>query len=74
MKTLVVWYDPNKNLYYYKLVYDFSKKYHVGFKNQYNHEVILTIDVYKELIYKCPFIKKVLRKIISFLHKIYNKL
>ena len=50
-------------------IYDVDK-YYVGYTNQYDHKVIVVIDLFRDVIYKVPLRKKVLRKLISFLHKI----
>lgn len=74
MKSLIVWFNPNKNEYYYKVIYNLFGKYEVGYINQYNHIVILVIDIYKELIYKMPLRKKVLSRCICFLQNIYRRI
>ena len=74
MKSLVVWFNPNKNKYYYKVVYNFNNRFYVGFQNQYKHIVILVIDIYKELVYKEPLLKMVLSRVIGFLQKIYKRI
>ena len=43
MRTLVIWYNRNKNCYYYKFVSILKRGYHVGYINQYNHEIVLII-------------------------------
>ncbi len=70
MKKLVIWYNPNKRMYYYRYVNDIFNKYYVGYINQYNHVVILIIDVYIELIRKVPYRNKVIKRFISFLHRL----
>lgn len=74
MKKLIIWYNPNKNIYYWKYVYNLFNKYYVGYTNQYNHKILLIIDIYKDIYYKVPFRKKVIRKLISFLHRLEKKL
>lgn len=49
-RLIVIWYNPNKNIYYYRKVKGGYQDYYVGYKNQYNHEVVLLIDVYEDLI------------------------
>ena len=70
MKAIVIWYNPNKDTYYWKLVYNLFDKYYVGYTNQYNHKVIIVIDLFKDVIKRVPLRKKVLRKLIFFLHRI----
>lgn len=75
MKDIVIWYNPNKNTYYFKYVNNIFDLYYVGKKNQYNHIVILVINLYKEnIICKQSILKRVLNKIICFLQNIYRKL
>lgn len=73
-KYIVVYYNPNKKEYYYKVV-GYASKYEVGYKNSYDHEVILIINVY-EIWYppKVSIRKKVLRKLISFLQNRLNSI
>lgn len=71
---IIVWLKPNSHTYYYKIVRGFYADYYVGYKNSYNHEVILIIDVYRDLVHKEKLLKKVLKKLISFLQKINSKL
>lgn len=75
MKKIVVWHNLNKNTYYYRIVKCSYRDYEVGFINQYNHEVILNIDIYKEFtqFYRMPLKKRVIKKAISFLHKLDKK-
>lgn len=73
MKKIIIWYNPNKHIYYYKISYDFFDKFKVGFKNQYNHSVILVIDIYKEILYREPLKNKVINRLIRFLQNIKSK-
>lgn len=73
MKSLIVWYNPNKKEFYYKVICNIVTNYEEGFVNQYGHIVVLVIDIYKDLIYKEPLRNKVIRKFISFLHKLEKK-
>lgn len=70
MKKVVIWYNVNKGIYYYRYINDFFNRYYVGYINQYNHVVIMTIDVYKELIYKPKLKNKVLSRLIRFLQRL----
>ena len=44
MRTLIIWYNRNKDCYYYKFVSIKRREYKVGYVNQYNHEIILMIN------------------------------
>lgn len=68
-KKIVVWCDINNSKVYHKCVNDFVDRYFIGYKNQYNHEVIDIVYVYNELIYKEPLKSKVIKRIIRFLQK-----
>ena len=67
-RYLIIWYNPNKNIYYYKYVNGFYQDYYVGFVNQYDHVVVLVIKLiyFKE---RQPLRKRIKRKLISFLEK-----
>lgn len=69
---IVIWLKPN-GVYYYKLT-NYGFKYHVGYVNSYGHQVVLLLDVFHEFIYREKFSKMVLKKFISFLQKILNKM
>ena len=70
---IVVWYNRKKDLFYYKVVFNYGQ-YYLGYKNQYNHEIVLIIYLYNDILKKDSFLKRVLNKIICFLQKIYKKL
>ena len=74
MRIIVVWYNPHKKTYYYRFVSGFYAKYEVGYKNQYDHEVILVIDLNQKYYLKDSLLKRVLTKLISFLQNINKKL
>lgn len=74
MKSIIVWYNPNKDVYYYKVSSGTYAKYFVGFRNQYNHEIVLIIDsVFYRKPQKLSMKKRVLRKAISFLQNRLNQ-
>ena len=78
MKKIVIWYNPNKNIYYYRIVHGLYYDYKPGLKNNYNHEVILVINLSTICDY-CyysthNFFKLVLRRLISFLQKILKRI
>lgn len=68
-KKIIVWFNPSKQQYYYRHIHDIFERYYVGYINQYNHEVILVIDIYKDLIKKTPLKTKVINWLIRFLQK-----
>lgn len=72
--TITIWFNSNTNEYYYKLLTScFEHK--LGFKNSYGHELILVIDIYKDIVKqkKMPFYLKILKRFISFLEKLDNR-
>ena len=61
MRTLVVWYNRNKNYYYYRFVSVIRREYRIGYVNQYNHQIVLIIsskDVQPIVIKKYVSIRK----------------
>lgn len=69
-KKIIVWFNRNSQTYYYKVIHDIVDKYNVGYTNQYNHEVILVIDIYKDLIDKYSLKNKVINRLIRFLQSL----
>ena len=70
-RYIVVWYNKNKEDYYYKKVKGTYAKYEKGYINQYNHEVILVIDIRELYVKKRTNIKsKVVNRLIRVLKKI----
>ena len=72
MKKLVVWYNPNKNTYYYRVVRGFfyeRYEYKEGSINNYGHVIVLVIPVYKIELITLPYSQKTtfLDKCSSFL-------
>ena len=68
---IIVWKNLNADNYYYKKIKGFYNEYYIGFKNVYNHEVIMIIDLldfYEEG--RTSFKKRFIDKIISCLSKI----
>lgn len=70
MKKLIVYHNIPKNTYYYKIIYDFIDKYYVGYKNQYNHEIVLIIDNVNFYIRKEKMKKRIIKKLINYLENI----
>lgn len=70
MKRLIIWFNPNKEIYYYKIVKVHYVDYFVGYENSYGHQVVLIID---DLIFqqkkKISLKKRLIKKIIRFLDK-----
>jgi len=70
-RYIVVWYNKTKEDYYYKKVKGTYAKYEKGYINQYNHEVILVIDIRELYVKKRTNIKsKVVNRLIRVLKKI----
>lgn len=68
-KILIVWFNPNKNTYYYKIVWGWYANYYIGYRNQYNHVVVLIIDKIEFRIPKEPLKRRVLTRIINYLQR-----
>ena len=71
MKIIVVWYNPKLKEYYYKYVTGMYGEVEIGFKNNYNHEIVLIIKPWEFLEKKkTPNIKK---RFINRLIRLLNK-
>lgn len=73
-KIVLIYHNLNNNSYYYKIVRTTYKKYQIGQKNQYNHQIILIIPGVYLYKYKVSLLKKLLTGIIFFLQKINKKI
>lgn len=73
MYKVIIW-KKKDNSYYHKKVTGFYSRYYIGYKNQYDHEIVDIIDFYKEYSNSMSFRKKVLTKTISFLQKLNRRL
>lgn len=69
MKRLIVWYNPHKKEYYYKVVRTHYIDYYVGVKNSYDHEVVLVIHDLIFDIKKKSHKERFRKKLIRFLDK-----
>ena len=72
-KNIVVYYNRKKDEYYYKVVKYVD--YEVGYKNSFDHEVILIINVH-DIWYppKVSIRERVLTRLISFLQNKLKKI
>lgn len=70
MKDIIVWYNPNKKTYYYKIVSGFYRDYKVGLKNNYGHEIVIIIKGVYTLKPRLSLKTKIINKLIRFLEKI----
>lgn len=75
---IVVFHNLTKNTYYYKKLKGYVSEYYVGYKNQWNHEVVLIIDVEEFLncgrnSVKRSMKRRVIDRLMSFLNKLYQK-
>lgn len=63
MYQVVVWYNPNRDSYYYRKYVYLREYYVIGYKNQYNHEIVLIIDLtgHEKIDRKKVFIKRIIR-------------
>lgn len=69
-KIIVVWKKPD-NSYYYRVYKRILNPFEIGYKNSYEHEVVLIINDLEESSYKnrYSFKSKLKNKIISFINK-----
>lgn len=72
-KYIVVYYNPNRKEYYYKVVK--YANYDPGYENSYGHKVILTINV-MDIWYppKISIRERLLKRLISFLENKLKKI
>lgn len=71
----VIWFNRKKDYHYYRIVKGSYKRYYIGYINQYGHEVVLIIRLKYDIYVKKTSIKKrVLKKLISFLQNINEKI
>ena len=76
MEKIIIWKTSNEK-YYYKIYKGTYKTYHVGDVNQYDHKVVLVVDLSYFLSYKphkhkfvVDYKKMLINDIIRFLEKI----
>ena len=69
---IVIWLNLNTNEYSHK-IYSSYFSHEIGYINQYNHKVV-DIVTYKEILDRHKFLKRLLRKLISFLENKLKKL
>jgi len=70
-KFIIVWLNRNNNEYYFKKVKGTYIKYYVGYVNQYNHEVLLVIDIHDFYSKnKLPLKTKLIDRLIGLLNKL----
>ena len=67
-KVIVVWRKPD-NTYYYRII-NRNHDHRVGYMNGYGHEIVLIIDIFDSFFHKEKLKKVVIRKLISFLHRL----
>ena len=72
MKSMVIWYNPHKDIYYHKLVNGsyIATDYSIGYRNSYDHVIVHKIDDFDYYRKRVPIKRKVAKKLISFLNKI----
>lgn len=69
----IVWHNLNKDTYYFKFVKHSYYDYKIGLINQYNHEVILIINLCDYITIRCNFVDY-RRAFITNLQKALEKL
>ena len=68
MYHIIVWYNPNKDSYYYRKAYYLSNEREIGFKNNYGHEIVLIIDLCNNE--KISLKRRIIDRLIMFLKSI----
>lgn len=69
-RYITIWFNRNKNQYYYKKVKGTYMQYEVGYVNQYNHELLLVIDVTDTLYRQVSLKTRVINRLIDLLYKL----
>lgn len=70
-KFIIVWLNRNNNEYYFKKVKGTYIEYYVGYVNQYNHEVLLVINIHDLCsINKLPLKTRIIDRLIGLLNKL----
>lgn len=73
-KLLVVWYNPNDNSHYYKIVNGYYyQNYHEGYVNGYGHMICIVIPVTFKIPRDSP-LKRLIRRVIVFLENLLQKM
>lgn len=78
-KLIIIYKRPDSVItsksakYYFRYVSGYYTNYYVGMKNQYDHEIILIIEV-TSVSNKLPFRSRLIRKFISFLEKLERRI
>ena len=71
-RYIIVWHNLNNDTYYYRFVTGLWGTYDIDYVNQYNHKIILKIDLHNLIPPKEALKTKVIKRIISFLQKKIN--
>ena len=69
MKRIIIWHNPNKNNYYYRVIKTNYVEYEIGYKNSYDHEIVLIIDDLLLQHNRNSLKRRLIKKIIRFLDK-----
>ena len=64
---LIIWYNPNKDIYYHKFVWGWYCNYKVGYINGYGHEVVYILEL--PSFYRLSLFQRALKRTIRFLEK-----
>lgn len=69
-RYITIWFNRNKNQYYYKKVKGTYMQYEIGYVNQYNHELLLLIDVTDLPRHREPLRNRIINCFINLLYKL----
>lgn len=72
MKSLIIWHNEQKGVYYHRLIngsYS-DQDYSVGSTNSYGHVIVHRVDDFDYYRKKIPIKKRIVNKSISFLKKL----
>lgn len=68
LSRIVIWKKQN-NIYYYRIIKGHYFDYKVGYKNQYDHEIVLIIDSLEYRIRKSSKKQKIKKALINYINK-----
>lgn len=69
LSRIVIWRKPD-NTYYYRIIKGHYFDYEIGYKNSYEHEIVLIIDNLEYRIRKISKKKRIKEKVIKFIENL----
>lgn len=66
MNSICIWYNPNKDLYYHKVIHGFATNYFIGKVNSYGH---ILVYIFRLENYYVPYKNRLKKKVVNYLIK-----